>query len=310
MRGTYCDLQHGKLRVYGLPWYGASTARVMEGFAQALAAARAEEEAAGVEYRLLLMHTGVEGTVPNMHGLPTRAQFEPLRGLIDYVALGHVHKPYRIDEWLYNPGSTETWGAEESEWERGYYVTRIETDVPPGWPRHTAEHVINPRRPFIRLHFKVDGLTDPAMLYSHFERFCRAEARARGIADLPQDALEPVVDVGLMGVLAFDGSAWERARLEELVKEYFHPLVVRLHDGTRDTEFDPESDDAGDGRDRSTWHQLELGIFQELMARDARYQARAPAWAHLLAEMKQMALAGEEPAAIAQRLRTARAQLT
>jgi DNA repair exonuclease SbcCD nuclease subunit len=310
MRGTYCDLQHGKLRVYGLPWYGASTARVMEGFAQALAAARAEEEAAGVEYRLLLMHTGVEGIVPNMHGLPTRAQFEPLRGLIDYVALGHVHKPYRIDEWLYNPGSTETWGAEESEWERGYYVTRIETDVPPGWPRHTAEHVINPRRPFIRLHFKVDGLTDPAMLYSHFERFCRAEARARGIADLPQDALEPVVDVGLMGVLAFDGSAWERARLEELVKEHFHPLVVRLHDGTRDTEFDPESDDAGDGRDRSTWHQLELGIFQELMARDARYQARAPAWAHVLAEMKQMALAGEEPAAIAQRLRTARAQLT
>jgi DNA repair exonuclease SbcCD nuclease subunit len=310
MRGAYFDLKGGRLRVYGLPWYGASTTRVMKSLAEQLAGAREAEDAAGVEYRLLLLHTGVEGIVPALHGLPQRSDFEPLRGLVDYVALGHVHKHYCIDDWLHNPGSSETWGAEESAWERGYYVVQIDTDAPAGEPRFTAEHITNPCRPFIRLHFTVDGLTDPTMLYSHFERFCRAEARARGIADRPEGALEPVVDVGLTGVLAFDGSAWERARLEELVKAHFHPLVVRLHDGTRDTEFDPETDDAGDGRDRSTWHQLELGIFQELMARDARYQARAPAWAHVLAEMKQMALGGEEPAAIAQRLRTARDQLT
>jgi DNA repair exonuclease SbcCD nuclease subunit len=309
MRGAYLDLLGGRLRVYGLPWYGASTARIMEGFAHELAAAHAEEETAGVEYRLLVMHTGVEGMVPNMHGLPTRAQFEPLRGLVDYVALGHVHKPYEIDGWLYNPGSTETWGAEESEWERGYYVTHIDTGVVPGLPRHMAEHIINPRRPFVRLLFKVDGLPDPDALYQHFERYCKAEARGRGFTGSSATDLQPVVDIALTGVLAFDASAWERGRIERIVQESFSALVVRLRDGTRDTDFDPEADDAVDGRDRSTWHQLELSVFQDLMARDARYAPNAARWAQVLAEMKQLALGNEEPAIVAERLRAARLQL-
>jgi DNA repair exonuclease SbcCD nuclease subunit len=303
MRGAYVDLQGGKLRVYGLPWYGASTARIMESFAEQLAATREREAAEGVEYRLLLMHTGVEGIVPQLHGLPTRAQFEPLRGLIDYVALGHVHKAYELDDWLYNPGSTETWGAEESAWERGYYVVEIDTERE--GPRHTALHVVNPRRPFLRFTFSVDGLTTPAAFYEQFERFCRNRARESG------DALErePVVDVGLMGVLAFDAASLERPRLEECVREYFKPLVARIHDNTRDTDFDPFESEGMDGRDRASWAQLEVHIFQELLARDARYLPQASRWARVLAQVKQMALGGEDPAAITQRLREARAEL-
>jgi DNA repair exonuclease SbcCD nuclease subunit len=308
MRGAYIDLpgpSGEKLRVYGLPWYGASTARIMEGFADALAAAQPAEEAEGVAYRLLVMHTGVEGIVPQLHGLPTRAQFEPLRDLVDYVALGHVHKHYRIDDWLYNPGSTETWGAEESAWERGYYVVQVNTEVPEGAPRHTAQHLVNPRRPFLRFSFPVEGLTSPTSLYEHFERFIAERAREhREVA-----GREPVVDVMLTGVLAFDAGSYERARLEEAVHRHFRPLVARVHDNTRDTEFDPLGDEFGDAHDRSTWQQLEIHVFQELLARDVRYLPRAAEWARVLAEVKQMALGGEDPAAIARRLREAQTLL-
>lgn len=311
MRGAYYDLlrDDGRLRVYGLPWYGASTARVLETFARQLAAVRAEEDAAGVCYRVLLLHSGVEGIVPALHGLPTRAQFEPLRGLVDYVALGHVHKPYCLDDWLFNPGSTETWSAEESAWERGYYVTHVDTNEAPGVPVQRAEHIINPQRPFVRLLFKVDGLADPAALYEHFERFCRTHARERESTPASEPGHEPVVDVGLLGVLAFDDSAMDRARLEECVQRYFSPLVVRIHDNTRDSDYDPDADDEQDGRDRATWRELELHIFADLIGRDARFLPQAGRWAQVLAEMKQMALNGEEPAAIAQRLREARALL-
>jgi DNA repair exonuclease SbcCD nuclease subunit len=251
------------------------------------------------------MHTGVEGIVPQLHGLPTRAQFEPLCGLIDYVALGHVHKQYALEDWLYNPGSTETWGAEESAWDRGYYVVTIDTDRSDDGPRHTAQHIVNPRRPFLRYTFSVDGLATPAAFYEQFERFCRQRAREAG------DALErePVVDVGLVGVLAFDAASLERPHLEEYVKEYFHPLVARIHDNTRDTDFDPFENEGMDGRDRASWAQLEVHIFQELLARDARYLPQASRWARVLAQVKQMALGGEDPAAITQRLREARAEL-
>ncbi|HEY7982580.1 MAG TPA: exonuclease SbcCD subunit D [Ktedonobacterales bacterium] len=306
MRGAYVDVKGGALRVYGLPWYGAATARVMEQLARELAAARAAEDAAGVKYRVLLLHTGVDGQLPQMHGLPTRAQFEPLRGLVDYVALGHVHKPYEMDDWLFNPGSTETWGAEESAWERGYYYVEVDTDAV---PRHHAHHLVNPRRPFFRLTFRVDGVPDPAALEERFARFCAREAKERGVRERPEPRQEPVVDVALTGILGFDNSAVDRQRLEAIVRAHFYPLVARIHDTTRDTEFDPDVEGEGDGRDRGTRPQMELGIFRDLIARDARYQPDAAAWAITLAEIKQMALGGEEPAAIVARLRAAHARL-
>src|SRR5437899_11824652 len=114
MRGSHICLHDGRLRVYGVPWQGAATSRSMEGMAGALAAARAGEDAEGVEYRLLIMHTGIEGIVPRVQGLPTMSQFQPLRTCVDYLAPGHAHKPYGTDGCIYNPCSTETWGAEEA----------------------------------------------------------------------------------------------------------------------------------------------------------------------------------------------------
>ena len=304
LTGLYTTLKDGRARVYGLPWYGSSTARVMAGFAEALAAARAEEEAEGVEYRALLMHTGVEGQLPQLQGLPALADFEPLRGLVDYIALGHVHKPYEIDNWIFNPGSTETWGAEESAWkDRGYYAVTVDTDVAPGESRHDAQHIVNPRRVFVRLSFKVDGLSDPASFYDSFERMV-----AQGVRD-NQDALgrKPVVDVSMTGVYAFDGAAIERARLEAIVRERFQPLVARIHDSARANAWDV--DDDADQTIHTDRQALEMRVFEDLVARDARYTAQAPAWAATLAQLKRMALEGEEPEHIATVLREARARL-
>src|SRR5262249_4697277 len=155
---------------------------------------------------------------------------------------GHVHKHYCIDDWLYNPGSTETWGAEESAWERGYYVVEIDTGVGDGQPRHTAHLLTNPRRPFLRFSFSVEGLSSPTSLYEHFQRSMRERAREhREVV-----GRQPVVDVALTGVLAFDAGSYERARLEECVTQHFHPLVARVHDNTRDTDFDPFGEEFGD----------------------------------------------------------------
>jgi hypothetical protein len=95
MLGSYVDLLDGRLRVYGLPWQGAATLRSMDGLAHAMEAARTEEDTAGIEYRLLMMHTGLEGIVPRIQGLPSMSQFQPLRRQVDYLALGHVHNMRR-----------------------------------------------------------------------------------------------------------------------------------------------------------------------------------------------------------------------
>src|SRR6266566_3329191 len=309
MLGSHVDLLHGRVRVYGLPWQGAATTRTMEGLTQTLEVARAEEETAGIEYRVLMMHTGVDSVVPRIQGLPTMAQFQPLRRWVDYLALGHVHKPYEFDGWMYNPGSTETWGAEEAAWERGYYFVEIDTNAAgksDEWQdgqRHRAVHLVNKRRPFVRYELRVDGLGEPNALYERLEEYCRREAHKHEEADL-----RPVVQVHLVGTLGFDAGSLDSAYMEELIGKYFRPLHARVDNNTNDQDYVSEGDDI-DGRDRSTWHELERRIFEELLSRDSRYLPAKEHWSVVLAELKQMALQKEDPEGIAQYLRDKRANL-
>ena len=302
MLGTYTDLLNGKLRVYGLKWQGASTARSMEGLNRALESAAAEEKDAGVEYRLLMMHTGVDGIVPRLQGLPTQSQFEPLKKHIDYLALGHVHKPFEIGGWIYNPGSTETCGAEEAAWEdRGYYHVKIDTAAPE--QPHIATHLVSKRRPFVRHEMRVDGLREPEELYMRLDEYCQREGPHHRDEDL-----KPLVQVQLIGTLAFDASSLDTAHMEELVQAHFQPLHVRIDNNTNDRDYLPETGDL-DGRDRSTWHELERRIFEDLVGRDSRYLPAREQWGGILAQLKEMALEKQDPTQIAQFLREKRSEL-
>ena len=311
MLGSHVDLLNGRLRVYGLPWQGAATTRTMEGIAQALEAARTEEEAAGIEYRVLMMHTGVDSVVPRIQGLPTMAQFQPLHPYVDYLALGHVHKPYEFDGWMYNPGSTETWGAEESAWEdRGYYFVEIETSDPERIidPKkqaryHHATHLVSKRRPFVRHELLVDGLNEPNAVYEYLEQYCRREG-----PKYQKEMLSPVVHIHLVGTLAFDAGSLDQKYMEEIVHTHFQPLFARIDNNTNDQDFMPDGGEI-DGRDRSVWHELERYIFEDLVSRDNRYLPHKEQWSAVLADLKQMALHKYDPAQIAQFLRDKRAEL-
>ncbi|HXX78839.1 MAG TPA: exonuclease SbcCD subunit D [Ktedonobacteraceae bacterium] len=311
MLGSHVDLQNGRVRVYGLPWQGAATTRTIEGLTQALEAAKAEEEAAGIEYRVLLMHTGVDSVVPRIQGLPTMAQFQPLRHYIDYLALGHVHKPYEFDGWMYNPGSTETWGAEESAWEdRGYYYVEIDTSDPERIIEptkqaryHRATHLVSNRRPFVRHELRIDGLSEPNAVYEHLEQYCRREG-----SKYQKEMLAPVVHVHLVGTLAFDADSLDQKYMEEIVHTHFQPLFARIDNNTNDQDFLPDGGEL-DGRDRSVWHELERVIFENLVSRDNRYLLNKEQWGTVLADLKQMALQKDDPAQIAQFLRDKRGEL-
>jgi DNA repair protein SbcD/Mre11 len=307
MQGAYIDLLGGKLRVYGLKWHGASTVQSMKGLAKGLNAAQEEERAAGIEYRLLMMHTGVDGIVPRMPGLPMPGDFEPFKQHIDYLALGHVHKPFEIGNWIYNPGSTETCGAEEAAWEdRGYYHVEIDTDMPDinaQAKRHRATHLTSKRRPFVRHDLRVDGLNEPNELYARLEDYCRCEGPRH-----QNHEKSPLVQVQLIGTLAFDAGSLDNAHMEELVHTHFNPLHVRIDNNTNDRDYLPETDGL-DGRDRSTWHELERRIFEDLVGRDSRYLPAREQWGSVLVQLKTIALEKQDPAQIAQFLREKREAL-
>lgn len=57
-------------------------------------------------YNIMMLHEGIEGHIPGEGITMDQVQTIKEQG-IDYLALGHIHSPYDIGGWVYNPGSLE-----------------------------------------------------------------------------------------------------------------------------------------------------------------------------------------------------------
>ncbi|MBX6395479.1 MAG: exonuclease SbcCD subunit D, partial [Alicyclobacillaceae bacterium] len=106
-------------------------------------------------FTVLLLHGAVDKM---MHlGGVRRESLEMLRGVVDYVALGHIHGRYEIDGWIFNPGAPECWDLKEHRLEKGFYLVRVET----GSKTFAAEHIPSRRRPVVEVAVDVSGAADP-----------------------------------------------------------------------------------------------------------------------------------------------------
>mgnify|MGYP001170133740 CR=1 FL=1 len=303
-RGAYYEPRPG-VRVYGLRYYGAGTSIAVERCAHALAAA----DRAGVEYTIFMAHAGVEGILDDKAGGLSPRQWAPLQPFVDYLALGHFHKPFALDNWIYNPGSTEACASNEAPWEpRGYFIVTVDSEAPRAadTPKHSTRLASNPKRAFRHLSFKLDQIADPAELMARLTTFLErkaADLRAE-LGDYAGDERRrPVVELWLTGTLPFDRSALDIRAVEDLLDATLHPLIGTVKDFTQAAAYAVETDES------LTRGQLERQVLSGLLSRDARYAEQSDAWAGLAVELKQLALRGTPPAELAAQMATLMAQI-
>ncbi len=285
VQGAYLDLADG-VRIYGVKYYGASTARVVEGVLGALDGTDRHD----VEYSVMMLHAGLEGVLPNYSAVLTHGQVAPLHAYVDYLALGHIHKPFEREDWIYNPGSPETCSVDEVAWpERGYYLVEVDTAQ---MPKHRARLIANPRRAFLRLSLNVDSCASPEALYAAVERCVKAEASRHA-------GSQPVVELALEGVLPFHHHELDVKQLESIVQTALNPLLVRIANRSVPTEYEVGGDEA---KPRA---ELEREVIEDLVERDARYRPSAADWTDVILDVKRMALEGTSPEGIVEYLETA-----
>ncbi len=289
--GSYFDPVPG-VRVHGLRYFGAGTATAIESYADALAELSQPE----IDYTIFMAHAGVEGVLTSHSGGLSHRQWSVLQPHVDYLALGHVHKPFSFDEWIYNPGSPESCSVAESEWrDRGYYLVTVDTErarnatTEQTTPKHEAVLCTNPRRAFHRIAMKTDLLTSPADLLAHCRDLLTRKARDVGQT---KAAEKPVVELQLTGVLPFDRSALDLDAIETLVKEIFQPLMVLVKNFTRSGDIMVAGAEAMDRAE------LEQQVLSDLLVRDARFQEQPETWVQVALTLKQLALSGASGEAI------------
>jgi len=282
-QGAYYEPKPG-VRVYGMRYFGASTGAALKAYAEALAAV----PKAGVEYSIFVTHAGVEGQLDDKAGGVSFRQWSPLRPHIDYVALGHFHKPFQLEEWIYNPGSPEACSSVEATWTpRGYWWVEVDTTRrKDGSTAHQVKLGDPPRRAFRRYSFKTDHARSPEDLFVQVKEFVERKALelTAELARKQHEIGPPVVELYLTGVLPFDRRALDVAAIDALVREAFCPLAARVKNLVQSAE---QPLDAGQPLPRG---ELERQVLAGLFRRDVRYAAQAERWAQAALTLKQFAL--------------------
>jgi DNA repair exonuclease SbcCD nuclease subunit len=225
----------------------------------------------------------VQGVLTNDGGSPSPSDWRVLEGLADYIALGHVHKPFDFEDLLYNPGSLETCGLDEAAWEtRGVLLVDVDSqNIPP----HKVKRMVTPRRPVQRLQLKVDSCATATAL----EAACRTLIVREG---LPQreGGLRPVVELSLVGSLAFSHQALNLEIIRTMLVEQLNPLHAMVRNLAS-----PLVAGASEMSEEMSREQLEELVFSDVFGADSGYKAHGPLWAKGAMEVKRLALQETSP---------------
>jgi DNA repair exonuclease SbcCD nuclease subunit len=238
-------------------------------------------------FHILMLHTDVDGY--QTHPMPALSvsALDELRQTVDYVALGHTHRKFEIDNWVFNPGSIEITNISDYRETRGVFLVDIDDDN-----SVSARHIDDYRhRPFQRLSFDVSGYADREDITAGVLDVVRSEARR---AEIGKPA--PIIEITLRGVLGMPNSQLELKKIRDAAAELTGALSIRIRNVTVPLEYGGNDQ----GREDEGRERIERRVVEELIIRDNRYKTRADDIAALVIGVKRDALNDEPPEKIAE----------
>ncbi len=279
-KGGFIDI--GRARIFGSHWYGASANWAIPMLTDAIKMNRREGA-----FHLLMLHTDVEGH--QTHPIPalSLSALKELKSVTDYVALGHTHMHYEIENWAFNPGSIEVTNIAEYREKRGVFLVSIGEDN-----SVSAEHIEDYRyRAFQRIPFNVDGFADTKELTNAaLEKVANEAHRAE------PGKPAPIIEIILKGQLGFPNSVLEMTEIRERAKEITGALHIRIKNNSVPIDYAV----AADIEEDATREKLERRVVEDLIVRDNRYKASVADISEAVIGAKRLALSDEEPEKIAE----------
>lgn len=279
-RGGYVDLPCG-VRVLGSAWYGAGASQAIAQIAEAM-----QTLPPAPDHTVLMFHHGLEGQVARYSGALRQTDLLPLREAgVDYLALGHIHKQYSVDNWIFNPGSLEANNVEEGSYERGAYLVQLS----PSGVEATLKKAYR-QRSLVRLQVTARGAESEADL-TEMAVAAVKQAIEQGELD---PASRPIVELRIGGQVSFERLALDTRQLQQTLQSLSQALIFLLKYDVEETAFEsPVAADASPS-------QLEHTTFLDMLVAHRDYKKQSGDLAAALVDLKQRTLSGQADEAMYQ----------
>ena len=270
--GGYIDLDCG-VRVLGSRWYGAAAPQAIRQLASGI-----ERLPSGPQNTVMMFHHGLEGQIARYSGALRYQDLLPLKEVgVDYLALGHIHKNYSAEGWIFNPGSTEANSIAEGQDRnpRGVYLVEIdETGIKAQLKRDYYQ------RPIVRLSLQVNKQQNKEDLQKAALMTVRSHAEAGKTKGC-------IVELRISGQLGFNRLDLNVRELRQQLHRECEALIFLLKYDVTGTEYAtplPTGDRA------PTRSEIEQRVFEDLLAANIYYAQRAPELAKSLIALKEQVL--------------------
>ncbi len=274
--GGYIDLPCG-VRIIGSRWYGAAAPTAIESLAEQI-----QQLPPGPDYQIMLFHHGLEGQIARYSGALRYQELLPLkRAGIDYLALGHIHRQYSVENWIFNPGAVEANSINEnqSETPRGVYLVQlVEGQIQAQLQQNYFQ------RPIHRFNLKAtpeDTVTD-------------LEQAARDLINsqipLTQDA---IVELRITGQIGFERSQLNPRKLRDNLHQLSQALIFLLKYDVSQTQFEAVVRGTTDAPPSRS--EIEQSVFTDLLSAQSQYRLQATPLALGLADLKTRLLTEANP---------------
>jgi DNA repair protein SbcD/Mre11 len=264
-RGGYIDLSCG-VRVIGSRWYGAAAPQAIEQLAtsiRALPPAPAQT--------VMMFHHGLEGQIARYAGALRYQDLLPLQQAgVDYLALGHIHRHYTVEGWIFNPGSVEANSVSENQQQnpRGVYLVDLSAE---GIQAQLQQNYY--QRSIIRLQLAADDLANAA----------EVEAAARALVKREKNTAAAIVELRITGHIRFPRLDLDARALRQTLQELSQALVFLLKYEVTTTNFDTAIPNPEESLTRQD---IETLVFTDLLAGFGEYRHQAPDLARGMIELK------------------------
>lgn len=276
-QGGYIDLECG-VRVIGSNWYGASAPRAIAQLADSI-----QQLPPGPAHTIMLFHHGLEGQIARYQGALNYSDLLPLKEAgVDYLALGHIHKNYEEQGWIFNPGSLEANSIEESRYKRGAYLVGISQ-------KGGIQAILKQeyyQRPVVCLRMKLRGQES----LEEVEEGAISEVQQAIQTNHLVPTQSPIVELRIEGQVGFDRLELDVRKLQQDLKQLSNALIFLLKYDVDSVEYaTPLADDA-------SRLQIEQEVFTDLLTAHNTYKKQAPKLAQGLIDLKDQQLEGRSEA--------------
>lgn len=271
--GGYIDLDCG-VRVLGSRWYGASAPQAIQRLATSI-----QQLPPGPKHTVMLFHHGVEGQIARYTGALRYSDLLPLKQAgVDYLALGHIHRNYEMEGWIFNPGSLEANSIAENlqQTPRGIYLVEMDNSG----IRADLKQDYH-QRPILRLSLEANKQQTQAEL----EQAAIAHLQAVAKTGKTQGA---IVELRIHGQVGFSRLDLNVRDLRDQLHQISQALIFLLKYDAIGTEYETPISVPGD--EAPPRLAIETQAFADLLAANNLYQDQATRLAKGLVELKDLIL--------------------